>query len=400
MDQPPQPLALYQHSSFATLRPTTSVLGDCEITPLPSVTASRLDFVFGDQNDSSSSTVDEEWPRPASRTNHRISFAQQTAASSNSNMGCRIPPRFIPNPHFSGMTVRFIVSQYEPLLELIFFNPAQVHMEFIRGRFISRIVSSSVAYWSMYLGARIFQTLHQDGDHTNVHGYIPWLNRFERLCMTSNNDRNLDDLMARLSGALELMFLKYVTANANSGYSFMHRMAPTFMQIACADPSLWPRAPTSSGVSLAHALVSDQYELGRFIFIDAISGLTFGTPPLIEYDTSHPAIRPHQSHPLEWVHGCPAEFTFSIVQINTWRARNLHRWAEPGVVWKEIEAATWTWRSRCDYGPERDSWKVVARFATQECWRHAVLIYLYLVCATHLLLSLTVKCLPPRACVV
>ncbi|KAG9089947.1 hypothetical protein FRC06_001285 [Ceratobasidium sp. 370] len=291
-----------------------------KITPRPGEATPPLKFVSRDADDSSSSTNDEEWPEPVSRTHDWVSLVQHSkgsiAALSCSDMGYCLPPRFIPNPSISGMTVRFIMSQYEPLFELAFFKPVRVHMEFIRGRFIARIISSSITHWSMYLGARIFQALHQDGDHANVRGYIPWLDRFDRLCVTSNNDNSLDDLIGRLSGALELTFLKYITSNTNSGYALMRRMAPTFMKIAFADPSLWPRHPSSNGISLAHVLVSPQHELGRFVFGDAISSLTFGTPPLVEYDTTHPAIQTRQAHPMEWVHGCPAEFAFLIVKIN------------------------------------------------------------------------------------
>ncbi|KAG8701398.1 hypothetical protein FRC08_004101 [Ceratobasidium sp. 394] len=154
-------------------------------------------------------------------------------------------------------------------------------------------------------------------------------------------------------------------------------MAPTFMHIAFADPTLWPRDPSSNGISLAHILVCSQYELGRFVFIDATMSLTFGLPPLIEYDTSHPVIPTPEVHPMEWIHGCPPAFAYSIIKINSWRAQNPGGCAEPDT-WREMEAATWAWRPTCDYGPDSESWRTVARFATQEGWRHAVLIYLYL----------------------
>ncbi|KAG8692645.1 hypothetical protein FRC08_009624 [Ceratobasidium sp. 394] len=253
------------------------------------------------------------------------------------------------------------MSQYEPLFELVCFKPVKVYMTFIRGRFISRIVASSITHWSRYLGARIFETLRQDGDRASIRGYIPWLDRFDRLCVATNNDKSLDDLIGRFSGALEVSSLKYITSDANSSYTLMRQMAPTFMQIAFADPSLWPRDPASSGVSLAHVLVSYQYELGRFVYADAISSLTFGTPPLVEYDTTHPAIRACHARPMEWVHGCPVEFVFSIVKINVWRAQS--GWKESDMIWKEIETRILAWRSKCDYGPERDSCKTVARFA-------------------------------------
>lgn len=56
----------------------------------------------------------------------------------------------------------------------------------------------------MYLGAKIFQCILQDGDDADLKPYMTWLERFDRLCITSNNDRVLEDLAGRLSGALEV----------------------------------------------------------------------------------------------------------------------------------------------------------------------------------------------------
>ncbi|KAG9123514.1 hypothetical protein FRC07_014840 [Ceratobasidium sp. 392] len=271
------------------------------------------------------------------------------------------------------------MSQYESLFVLMFFKPVPAHMKAIRGKFISRILSSNLIYWSMYIGARMFQSLKQDGDYANIRGYVPWLEKCHHLCITSRDDNSLEDFVGRLSSALELIFLKYIASDTNSGYNLMRLIAPTFMQIAFADPSLWPRNPSSNGVSLAHLFISRQHELGRFVFLDMVSSLTFGLPPVVEYDTSHPVITTREVHAMEWIHGCPVEFAFSIIKINAWRAQNLNGTVAPDELWKEIEAAAWVWQPRGDYGPDRESSKLVARFATQEGWRHAVLIYLYMV---------------------
>ncbi|KAG8743394.1 hypothetical protein FRC10_012120 [Ceratobasidium sp. 414] len=230
----------------------------------------------------------------------------------------------------------------------------------------------------MYLGARILQLLLNNGDLASVNHYVPWLERFDRLCVISDHDRTLDDLIDRLTSGLELAYLKYITANINSGYSLLRRLAPTFMQIAFADPTLWPRQATSNGISLAHTLISPQIELGRYAFMEAISGLMFGMPPLVEYDTSHPLTRTRESHPLEWVNGCAVDFVMAIVKINIWRARDMECMVEPDSGWREVEASVWAWCPRHDHEPNNDSQKLVANLAVQEAWRHAVLIYLYM----------------------
>ncbi|QRV96318.1 Fungal specific transcription factor domain [Ceratobasidium sp. AG-Ba] len=289
-----------------------------------------------------------------------------------------IPPRIIPDAWSSGRTLRFILSQYEPLFKSIFFRPAQVRTEDIQARFINQVVSSNITHWSMFVGAQMFRALRQDAEHPNVERFIPWLDRLDRLCLVSENDASLDDIVGRLNGALELSFLRYLSSSSKHGFTLIRQIAPTFMQVACADPTVWPRDPGSSGISLAHALVSPRYVLGRFIFVDVLTSLTFGVPPVVEYDTSHPIIPTIQAHPIEWVNGCPFEFVFSIARINQWRARRPDQRVGHDRILKEIEADTWAWQPRCDYGPETESWKVVMRHAVQEGWRHGVLIYLYM----------------------
>ncbi|KAG8696950.1 hypothetical protein FRC08_006821, partial [Ceratobasidium sp. 394] len=146
---------------------------------------------------------------------------ESSDASSNPDYGYYLPPLIIPDPSISGVTIRFIMSQYEPLFELVFFKPAQHHLKLIKSKLIMRMLSSSVAHWSLYLGARIFQTLLQDGEYANVGAYTPWLDRFDQLCITSGDDCTLEGMANRLSGGLELSFLRYITSNISTGYALI-----------------------------------------------------------------------------------------------------------------------------------------------------------------------------------
>ncbi|QRV82476.1 Fungal specific transcription factor domain [Ceratobasidium sp. AG-Ba] len=289
----------------------------------------------------------------------------------------RLPPTFVPDAYTSGKTTSFIMSQYQCFFNHVFFRPEQAHQELIHGTIVARIRSSKLTHWTMYAGAQIFLTLRQGGKDVDVDRFVPWLDRLSRLSFTIGNDAGLDDLAGRLAGALELTFLKSLTSNRVSTYALLRAIAPLFVQLAFADPNLWPRHPLSNGVSLAHALASSQYEIGRFIFIEMTTSLIFGVPPLVEYDTSEPVLPSDHEHPMEWVHGCPPDFVISIVKINQWRAR----YPSDGAAiapWKEIETNTWRWRPTCNHGTDPDSRRLVTRFAAQEGWRHAVLIYLYM----------------------
>ncbi|KAF8606106.1 hypothetical protein BDV93DRAFT_520963 [Ceratobasidium sp. AG-I] len=289
-----------------------------------------------------------------------------------------LPPRFYPDAVISGLTVKFILSLYEPLYKHLAFKPTHARSNFIRDMLVDRIQASSLTHWSMYLGAKIFCTLLQGGKGDDLRVYNRWFERLDQLCITSSNDTILDDLANRLSGGLELSYLKFMTSNINAGLTLLRNIAPTFVKVAFADPSLWPRQPGCSGISLVHAFTSDNYDLGRFVFMDTISTLCFGVPPLVEYDTSAPVseIGPSYTQRIESKHGCAANFIIGILKISIWRAQNdkspvKHRW-------EEIEADIRGWVPGPDNSISGDSWKTVARLAILEGWRHTGLIYLYM----------------------
>ncbi|KAG8719349.1 hypothetical protein FRC09_011237 [Ceratobasidium sp. 395] len=254
-----------------------------------------------------------------------------------------IPPRLVLDPQVSGKTVWLNMSQH-------------------------------IVHWPTYAGAQMLCSLRQGGGHVNVQRLVPWLDKLDRLCVTFQDDANLHNMIERLSAALELTFLRYISSNVKSGYTLLRLMAPAVMQIALADPILWPQSPTSNGISLAHALLS-RHEITRYIFMDNISSLTFGVPLLIEYDASHSLIETGDTHPI---HACPNKFIFSMTKINQWRVRRLNGCSEQDPLWKEIEKDTWGWRPICTYDPDSESRAHIVRVAAQEAWRHALLIYLYM----------------------
>lgn len=170
-----------------------------------------------------------------------------------------------------------------------------------------------------------------------------------------------------------------MTSNINAGYSLLRNVAPTFMKVAFADPTLWPRHPNSSGISLAHVFTSPIPDLARFVFMDTIACLAFGVPPLVEYDTSCSVsnIGPIYAQRVEAKHASGATFITTILKISISRAYN----HSPPVrhSWEEIEAEIRSWEPQPDECSPDDSWKSVARLAVKEGWRHAGLIYLYMV---------------------
>ncbi|KAG8793730.1 hypothetical protein FRC12_001813 [Ceratobasidium sp. 428] len=307
----------------------------------------------------------------------RAVLAQRTrsniVADLETHMGYSLPPKFVPDPQISGAMVQFIISQYE----LAFSHPSKLHIDLVRGRFLEQIMSSKITRWSRYAGAQVLCALRQGGKNAEIGQFAPLIDQLGQLSINSRNDVSLADMTERLSAAFELSFLKQMTTGAKSGYTLLRQTAPLFMQIAYADPTLWPRDPSSSGISLAHALTSPQHELVRFIFADLFMSLSYGTPLLVEYDTSYPISKLDHNHMVEWDIGCYIEIFFSIMKVNQWRTWHPVGRMNEVTLWKEIEKDILAWRP-CESGPDSESSRVIMRMAIQEGWKHAALIYLYM----------------------
>ncbi|CAE6506785.1 unnamed protein product [Rhizoctonia solani] len=320
----------------------------------------------------------ENWAQPL------FSLINTSGGSYNPSFVFNLPPTISPNPLLSGQIIEFILAQYEPLLEMVFFRPTRDHLNFARDKLTVRLQESSLTHWSMYIGARIFQTLTKDGNRADLRFLMSCVRRMdEHVCLESARDGTLTGALHALSGGLELVFLDFMTANTHAGYQLFKKLAPTFLRAAQTLPSY----NQSEKVSLAEAFTSPHFEIGRFVFVDAVSSLIFGHSPLIDYDTSTPFVRPDLDcngypgsiHPTEWINGSPLELTSLIVKISLWRAKNPGVRCAPDEAWKALEAEAWAWAPRVSSPVStNEPSQMVVRMAVQEGWRHTGLIYLYM----------------------
>lgn len=147
-------------------------------------------------------------------------------------------------------------------------------------------------------------------------------------------------------------------------------MAPTFLQLAFSDPSLWQNEYNLTSVSVAHVVASERHELGHFLFIDLLCSMVYGLPQVLEYDTSAPAIG-FGKYPI---HGCPVDFLIILADINARCAQS--RIADD---WQTIEQRLWDWKPPFFDTGSAEPWRAIAQLAVQESWRQALLIYLYMV---------------------
>ncbi|CAE6472980.1 unnamed protein product [Rhizoctonia solani] len=320
----------------------------------------------------------ETWAQPL------FSMIDTYGGSYNPSFVFNLPPTISPNPLFSGQIIDFILAQYEPVLEMVFFRPTREMLDFARQKLIVRLQESNLTHWSMYIGARIFQALMKYGKRADLRFLEKCVQRMgEHVCSQTTRDGSLTGALHALSGGLELVFLDYMTSNSRSGYQLFKQLVPSFIRAAETLPSYL----CSQKISLVEAFTSTNYELGRFVFIDAVTSFILGVAPTIAYDTTMPVVRtpiecnglPGSIHPTEWMHGSPIELTALIIKISLWRAKHPDIQCAPESTWKPLEIEAWAWAPRvASPGALNEPNQMVIRMAVQEGWRHAGLIYLYM----------------------
>lgn len=88
------------------------------------------------------------------------------------------------------------------------FKPTQQHLDFTRTKVISRLQSSRLTHWSMYLGARIIQSLSKDASRAELETFVTYIRRLDgQVCVKPSLDNTIAGLINSLSGGLEVRSL-------------------------------------------------------------------------------------------------------------------------------------------------------------------------------------------------
>lgn len=164
-------------------------------------------------------------------------------------------------------------------------------------------------------------------------------------------------------------------SNSVTGYSLFRDTAPLFLRYVAKFPYLWSDGST---ISISCALRTPQYEISKFVLWDTICALILGIPTVLQYDATFCSTSPRGQQPLEWVYGCPVTVIMMLARINA--SRTSRSWDVHQVVKErgEIEMQLQQWCPKPAYTDD-EAYNTIARFAVHECWRQAVLIYLYMV---------------------
>ncbi|KAG8699682.1 hypothetical protein FRC08_005161 [Ceratobasidium sp. 394] len=279
-------------------------------------------------------------------------------------------------PKDTAQVTTYILTQFEHLIRLSFFQPAYYQFTQFRDAIGCRLQHSDTALWTKYLACKIFESALDGTSQRKMPIYHRSLQNIElRLRSTPDQNLTVAESYNRLAGVLEVAFMKLMFSRGMSAYQLLRDEVPTFLQLVFTDPTLWPDPTNFSSISLARVLASTNYELSRFILLDALHSMALGLPQVIEYDTSTPPL--HLGiWPSEWVHGCPIDLQFALVEIN--KRCNARIRVAPEPDWRPIEDRIKSWKPAVHALSGDDSWKTVATMVVQESWRHTLLIYLYM----------------------
>ncbi|CAE7145501.1 unnamed protein product [Rhizoctonia solani] len=190
---------------------------------------------------------------------------------------------------------------------------------------------------------------------------------------TPPSDMDRQNAMRTLDSMLEIFSLQIATQSISACLQSLDYAAPVFRR-ACSEP---PGQP----VNLANIVLQANLNLRHFSIIDIIQSVTTGLPTYIQYEVSFSLdlceriYQLQDSIGLQWLHGFPDQFILLFAWIIS-----LCKTPEVGndmavVAWIETNLP----RIRIAIDESGDPLLRIGRMVVQECWRFAVLIYLYMV---------------------
>ncbi|CAE6434633.1 unnamed protein product [Rhizoctonia solani] len=175
-----------------------------------------------------------------------------------------------------------------------------------------------------------------------------------------------------LDNILEIFSLQTSTRPTSECIQLLDYAAPVFRR-ACFEAEGQP-------INLQNILLESNLNLRHFVTIDIMKSITTGLPSYFRYEVPSPlglCERIHQMQDdigLQWLHGFPDQFIVLFAWINSLRntpggSDNLEL-----IIWIEKNLPS----IKVTVNESGDPLLRIGRMVVQECWRFAVLIYLYM----------------------
>ncbi|CAE6383326.1 unnamed protein product [Rhizoctonia solani] len=182
-----------------------------------------------------------------------------------------------------------------------------------------------------------------------------------------------DDAMRVLDSTLELMTLQIYTQPMAACIQLLEDAAPVFRR-ACSEPLGQP-------LDLLGTLLETDLNIRHYATIDIMTSALTGRATLFKYrlpfsfELSERVFRAQEDCGLYWLHGLPDQFIIMIAWINSLCETPEYRTNSELIT--QIEETLQ--QIRININQPSDSALRIGRTVVQECWRYAMLVYLYMV---------------------
>ncbi|KAJ1303619.1 hypothetical protein OPQ81_011802 [Rhizoctonia solani] len=358
------------------------------LVPVKVAFAPRCDILHPFEYYDTGSLIHDTFPPTKSKNSTAITGVQQPVGSNTTtpqhNVLFSSPllftlasqiPKSISLPSDMREVVEYVMSHLDRMINLMYFKPRREHISTLQRESMWRLSTCSFARRSMFMDAKITDSVLEGSDVVYFNSFTLWIEEFEQdIHSRIAQPLTSYELQERLSDILEVLLLKVILFDASTTYQLLCRAMPSFLQRVFSDPALKHTQQTSTSVSIAHLLASPRFGPAYFMVMDIMASMVYGIPQLVDYDTDTEPFH-LEPHPLEWIDCFPGEFQIMLAKINVYRDRG-----PIGRDWRDIEQGLFSWMSRPKFEPKvLESWKSIAWMAVQETWRHTLLIYLYLV---------------------
>ncbi|CAE7231512.1 unnamed protein product [Rhizoctonia solani] len=287
--------------------------------------------------------------------------------------------------NFSSLCQLILFSDDRFVSQLALFKPRNLKFCLDAKRTATPLQTSQMTHWLLFLMCVIYRELLDGNEQLYKRHHISWVDRFEQKIVSRTpvamGPATPMDSRIQLTNHIEVSLLKHeVTETIAESYACLQSSSLSFLQLAFSEPTLWTSNKASMLIPLSRALSSPRGEIHRFACTDVMAALALGLPTLVTYDTSLDGLDTPSFHAMEYVHGCPTEFLITLMDIHNWKLQHPDDICKQER-WQATEERIMRSRQVPDETDSKvaDSAQVVIRLAVRESWRHASLIYLYLV---------------------
>ncbi|CAE6469908.1 unnamed protein product [Rhizoctonia solani] len=316
------------------------------------------------------STNSSTWPSPDTEEDQESETSEESDPEGVRQIVCGTPT-LEPTAHSNSLP--FVLYNYSTMVTRTIYEPLKM-ATYIRNWLTERFHRSDESRNQVTMLANLFHAMWSP--RTSAADYIPMASRIatqirQSVVQTSSAlglaVQNNAQKACTLADVMEIVNLQIQIGSLRTMFEMVAEAAPLFRS-AC------PEAPHEL-IDLPAKLTHPDISLRHFATVDVILSVTSVRPMHFRYDTHlDKEFQGREDIGMQWFNGIPDELVLVLARINMFMSDH---WVDvhPNVI-ADIEKQLKDFKSTPGRSP--DAYLMVARLAVQECWRLAVLVYLYM----------------------